>query len=78
MFPPLQPLQLLLVIFAGWVNGRQLDVIDIAHPLVVDCLLVPQRALDQTCNLDRKQTQRDAMGRDSCAFAIQARMSVRR
>src|ERR1022692_1661425 len=28
MFPPLQPLQLLLVIFAGWVNRRQLDVIE--------------------------------------------------
>jgi hypothetical protein len=26
MFPPFQPLQLLLVIFAGWVNRRQLDV----------------------------------------------------
>jgi hypothetical protein len=31
MFPPLQPLQLLLVIFAGWVNRRQVDVIDVAH-----------------------------------------------
>ena len=28
MFPPFQPLQLLLVIFAGWVNRRQLDVIE--------------------------------------------------
>src|SRR5271168_5265351 len=28
MFPPFQPLQLLLVIFAGWVNRHQLDVID--------------------------------------------------
>ena len=27
MFPPFQPLQLLLVTFAGWVNRRQLDVI---------------------------------------------------
>ncbi len=28
MSPPFQPLQLLLVIFAGWVNHRQLDVIE--------------------------------------------------
>jgi putative transposase len=28
MFPPFQPLQLLLMIFAGWVNRRQLDVIE--------------------------------------------------
>src|ERR1700681_3300768 len=28
MFPPFRPLQLLLVIFAGWVNRRQLDVIE--------------------------------------------------
>jgi hypothetical protein len=28
MFPPFQPLQLLLVIFAGWVNRHQLDVIE--------------------------------------------------
>src|ERR1700694_2002149 len=28
MFPPFQPLQLLLVIFAGWVNRRQWDVIE--------------------------------------------------
>ena len=28
MFPPFQPLELLLVIFAGWVNRRQLDVIE--------------------------------------------------
>jgi putative transposase len=28
MLPPFQPLQLLLVIFAGWVNRRQLDVIE--------------------------------------------------
>src|ERR1019366_8069744 len=28
MSPPYPPLQLLLVIFAGWVNRRQLDVIE--------------------------------------------------
>src|ERR1700737_3687104 len=28
MSPPFQPLQLLLAIFAGWVNRRQLDVIE--------------------------------------------------
>jgi hypothetical protein len=28
MSPPFQPLRLLLVIFAGWVNRRQLDVIE--------------------------------------------------
>src|SRR3981189_3406446 len=28
MFPPFQPLQSLLVIFAGWVNRRQLNVIE--------------------------------------------------
>jgi hypothetical protein len=28
MFPPFQPLQLLLVIFAGWVNRHQLGVIE--------------------------------------------------
>src|SRR6202035_3344562 len=28
MFPPFQPFQLLLVIFAGWVNRHQLDVIE--------------------------------------------------
>jgi hypothetical protein len=28
MFPPFQPLQLLLVIFAGWVNRHQLDGIE--------------------------------------------------
>jgi putative transposase len=28
MFPPFQPLQLLLVIFAGWVNRHQLDMIE--------------------------------------------------
>src|SRR5260370_23910951 len=28
MFPPFQPLQLLLVIFAGWVNRHQSDVIE--------------------------------------------------
>jgi hypothetical protein len=28
MFPPFQPLQLLLLIFAGWANRRQLDVIE--------------------------------------------------
>src|SRR5271169_6180226 len=28
MSPPFQPLQLLLVIFAGWVNRHQLDVIE--------------------------------------------------
>jgi len=28
MFPPFQPLPLLLVIFAGWVNRRQLDVME--------------------------------------------------
>jgi|SRR5450755_391557 hypothetical protein len=29
MSPPFQPLQLLLVIFAGWVNRHQLDVIEL-------------------------------------------------
>jgi hypothetical protein len=28
MFPAFPPLQLLLVVFAGWVNRRQLDVIE--------------------------------------------------
>ena len=28
IFPPFQPLQLLLVIFAAWVNRRQLDVME--------------------------------------------------
>jgi hypothetical protein len=28
MSPPFQPLQLLFVIFAGWVNRHQLDVIE--------------------------------------------------
>ena len=28
MSPPFQPLQLLLVIFAGWVNRHQLNVIE--------------------------------------------------
>ena len=28
MSPPFQPLQLLLVMFAGWVNRHQLDVIE--------------------------------------------------
>jgi hypothetical protein len=31
MFPPFQPLQLLLVVFAGWVNCRQLDMIVISR-----------------------------------------------